>query len=106
MIDWFLALQRHTDTMVNDLRSSPKIVTPVRGLDQRILHTDELLAGVTMPTLFLWGDEDPNGGERVAGQFAARLPDAQLEMIPRAGHAPWIDELQVCADRTRAFLNA
>jgi pimeloyl-ACP methyl ester carboxylesterase len=66
MIDWFLALQRDTDTMVNDLRSSPKIVTPVRGLDQRILHTDELLAGVTMPTLFLWGDEDPNGGEGVA----------------------------------------
>ena len=106
MIDWFLALQRDTDTMVNDLRSSPKIVTPVRGLDQRILHTDELLAGVTMPTLFLWGDEDPNGGENVARQFVARLPDAQLEMIPRAGHAPWIDELDVCADRTRAFLSA
>jgi pimeloyl-ACP methyl ester carboxylesterase len=106
MIDWFLALQRDTDTMVNDLRSSPKIVTPVRGLDQRILHTDQLLAGVTTPTLFLWGDEDPNGGERVARQFVARLPNAQLQMIPRAGHAPWIDELDVCADRTRAFLNA
>lgn len=106
MIDWFLSVQRDTDTMVNDLRSSPKIVTPVRGLNERILHTDELLARVTMPTLFLWGDEDPNGGELVARQFVARLPDAQLEIIPRAGHAPWIDELDVCADRTRAFLAA
>ena len=104
MIDWFLSLQRDTDTMVNDLRSSPKIVTPVRGLNQRILHSDELLARVTMPTLFLWGDEDPNGGAHVAEQFTARLPDARLEMIPQAGHAPWIDELDLCAERTRAFL--
>jgi pimeloyl-ACP methyl ester carboxylesterase len=106
MIDWFLSVLRDTDTMVNDLRSSPKIVTPIRGLNERILHTDELLASVTMPTLFLWGDEDPNGGELVARQFVARLPDARLEIIPRAGHAPWIDELDLCADRTRAFLTA
>ena len=106
MIDWFLSVQRDTETMANDLRSSPKIVTPVRGLNERILHKDELLARVKMPTLFLWGDEDPNGGEYVARQFAARLPNAQLEVIPRAGHAPWIDELDFCADRTRAFLTA
>jgi 2-hydroxy-6-oxonona-2,4-dienedioate hydrolase len=104
MIDWYLSLQRDTDTMTNDLRSSPKVVTPVRGLDERLLHTDELLSKVTMPTLFLWGDEDPNGGEVVARRFVARLPDAQLEMVPRAGHAPWIDELELCADRTREFL--
>ncbi|MGA9276702.1 alpha/beta fold hydrolase [Ilumatobacter sp.] len=106
MIDWFLSVQRDTDTMINDLRSSPKIVTPVRGLNTRILHTDELLARVTMPIMFLWGDEDPNGGELVARSFAARLPDAQLEVIRRAGHAPWIDELDLCAARTRAFLAA
>jgi pimeloyl-ACP methyl ester carboxylesterase len=106
MIDWFLSVQRDTDTMANDLRSSPQIVAPVRGLNQRMLHTDELLARVTMPALFLWGDEDPNGGELVARTFVARLPNAQLEVIPRAGHAPWIDELDFCADRTRAFLAA
>ncbi len=104
MIDWFLSVQRDTDTMANDVRSSPKIVTPVRGLNERILHTDELLARVTMPTLFLWGDEDPNGGELVARRFVARLPNAHLEVIAQAGHAPWIDELDLCADRTRAFL--
>jgi pimeloyl-ACP methyl ester carboxylesterase len=106
MIDWFLSLQRDTDTMANDLRSSPKIITPLRGLNERMLHTDEILARVTMPTLFLWGDEDPNGGASVANKFVARLPDAQLEVIPRAGHAPWIDELDLCAERTRAFLAA
>ena len=106
MIDWFLSVQRDTDTMANDLRSSPKIITPLRGLNERMLHSDEILARVTMPTLFLWGDEDPNGGELVAKQFVARLPNAQLEVIPQAGHAPWIDELDLCAERTRAFLAA
>ena len=92
--------------MANDLRSSPKIITPIRGLNERMLHTDETVAKLTMPTLFLWGDEDPNGGELVAKEFVARLPDAQLRIIPQAGHAPWIDELDLCAERTRAFLAA
>ena len=106
MIDWFVSVQRDTDTMANDLRSSPKIITTMRGLNGRMLHTDEILARLTMPTLFLWGDEDPNGGEAVAKKFVSRLPNAQLEVIRQAGHAPWIDELDVCAERTRAFLAA
>lgn len=57
-----------------------------------------------MPALLLWGDEDPNGGVLVAEKFVARLPNAQLEVIPQAGHAPWIDELDLCAERTRSFL--
>lgn len=106
MIDWFLAVLRDTNTMANDLRSSPKIITPIRGFNERMLHTDELLARLTMPALFLWGDEDPNGGEAVAKEFVARLPNAQLEIIREAGHAPWIDELDLCTERTRAFLAA
>lgn len=106
MIDWYLSVQRDTDTMTNDARSSPKIITPVKGLNERMLHTNELLARLTMPALFLWGDEDPNGGEVVAKEFVARLPNAQLEIIREAGHAPWIDELGLCAERTRAFLAA
>lgn len=59
MVDWFLSLRRDTDTTVNDLRSSPKIVTPY----------------------------------------------ARLEIIPQVGHTRWIDELDLCAERTRAFLD-
>ncbi len=106
MIDWYLLLLRDTDTMGNDVRSSPKMITPLRGLNERVLLTDELLARVTMPVLFLWGDEDPNGGESVARSFAPRFPDARLEIIPEAGHAPWIDELDLCATRIQAFLTS
>lgn len=106
MIDWFLALLSHTDTLRNDMASSPQAVTPIRGFNRQLLLTDEELARLTMPVLFLWGDEDTNGGAEVARAFAPRLPNATLEIIPEAGHAPWIDELDLCAQRTREFLAA
>jgi 2-hydroxy-6-oxonona-2,4-dienedioate hydrolase len=55
MLDWAHALLRHTNTMRNDVRSSPQVITPIRGQNPDVLLTDELLSRVTMPTLFLWG---------------------------------------------------
>lgn len=104
MLDWAHALLRHTDTMANDLRSSPKLFTPIRGQNPDVLLTDELLARLTMPMLFLWGEDDPNGGATVARDFVPRLPNAELVVIPGAEHAPWIDDLDTCARRTRLFL--
>ena len=106
MVDWFVSLLRDTNTLKNDMRSSPNVITPLRGLDSRMLLQDDLLEHVGMPVLFLWGDEDPNGGESIARPFTARFPNAQLEVIAKAGHAPWIDEPDLCADRTRAFLTS
>ncbi len=105
-LDWTVALLRHTDTQRNDTTASPKLVRPVRGLDGRVLLSDELLSRVTMPSLFLWGDEDPNGGEAIARAFTARLPDATLDLVREAGHAPWFDQLDHCAARIRSFLSA
>ncbi len=104
MLDWFVSLLRDTQTLKNEARSSPKVITPLGGLNHRMLLQNDVLARVTMPVLFLWGDEDPNGGESIARAFASRFPQAQLEVIANAGHAPWIDELDLCATRTRAFL--
>ena len=106
MIEWLLALLRETDTLRNDMQSMPAVITPIRGENRKLLLTDELLARLTMPVLFLWGDEDTNGGADIARRFAPRLPNAQLEIIPEAGHAPWIDELALCAQRTGEFLSA
>jgi 2-hydroxy-6-oxonona-2,4-dienedioate hydrolase len=101
---WTVSLLRETDTLVNDMRASPTIITPVKGLNPAILLTDDTLARVTSPTLFLWGDEDPNGGPSVAKAFAGRLPNNELNIIANAGHAPWIDQRDQCAQQTREFL--
>lgn len=104
MIDWFLALLQETDTLANDMRSSPLVVTFAGGLNERMLLDDASLASITVPVLLLWGDEDPNGGADVAEMFARRLPNADLEILTEAGHAPWIDEPERCVGRVAAFL--
>lgn len=106
MLDWTVVLLRDTDTLRNEMRTAPRVVTPIRGVNPSILLTDDTLREVTAPTLFLWGDEDPNGGPSIAEAFVTRLPDATLDIVPRAGHAPWIDELEQCTRRTAEFLTA
>lgn len=104
-IDWFLALLRHTDTMANELRANPQIITPIRGMNPEVLFTDELLRRIEAPTLFIWGGEDPMGGAEVAEQFAARFDKATVEVLPLAGHAPWIDEPERCAELAGDFFS-
>ena len=106
MLDWAFALLRHTDTLANDTRSSPRLFTPIKGQNSDILLTDDLLSRLTMPVLFLWGEEDPNGGAAVARAFAPRLPNAELVIVPGAEHAPWIDDPETCVSRTQAFLTS
>lgn len=104
MLDWTVSLLRETDTFRNERRASPTVVTPLKGLNRGLLLSDETLASVTTPCLFLWGEEDPNGGRAVAESFVSRLPEAELDIVTEAGHAPWIDQLGRCATSTAAFL--
>ena len=104
MIEWVHALLRDTRTLANDVRSMPDVVTPLRGVNRDLLLDDELLARLTRPVLFLWGECDPNGGAAVARDFAPRLPDAELVIVPGAEHAPWIDDPTTCVTHTIDFL--
>ena len=104
MIAWSIAVMKHTETFRSEILNNPFI--SLRGLNPEVLLTDEELARLRSPVLLLWGEEDTNAGEPEAKAFAARLPDATLEIVREAGHAPWIDELAFCADRTRSFLAA
>jgi hypothetical protein len=36
--------------------------------------------------------------------LAAYLPRAALELLPGAGHPPWLDDLRRCVDLTNGFL--
>ena len=104
MLDWTHALLRHTDTLRHDVRSSPRVFTPIRGQNLELLLDDDVLSALTMPVLFLWGQDDPNGGAAVARRFAPRLPNAELIIVPEAEHAPWLDDLDTCVAHTRRFI--
>ena len=69
--------------------------------DERPDHTDAL-AGVTQPTLLLWGDADPISPVGVGQRLGSLLPNAMLRIVPGGDHgfvedrpddiAPWIVE--------------
>jgi 2-hydroxy-6-oxonona-2,4-dienedioate hydrolase len=106
MLDWYVALLRHTSTLRNEIRSIPKVITPIEGVNRAMLFTDDLLARVSSPVYCFWGEDDPNGGAETAQRFVSRLPNARLELVADAGHAPWIDEPDRAIASTLAFLGA
>lgn len=65
----------------------------------------ERLRTLRHEVLMVWGDRDgcpPRWGE----ELCRYLPNARLEIIPEAGHLPWLDEPERVAASLRAFLRA
>ncbi len=61
------------------------------------------LPRIHCPTLFIWGERDgcsPSWGE----ELRRIMPGAALEVIPNAGHLPWLDAPQEVAGLLRTFL--
>lgn len=104
-IDWCTSLFRDTDTMRNEIGVARLVVLPIRGANTDVVFGPELLARITIPVTLLWGDDDPFGGAETAERFAAQLPNARLEMLPGAGHAPWVDDPERAAAVVRAALS-
>lgn len=101
-MDWSLELQRHTETMRNDGELIAQVI-PQRAA---LTLSDELLAAAAVPTLFLWGADDAFGGEDVARYVTGHMPQAELTMVPDAGHLPWLDDPAGIAAATLSFLGA
>ena len=103
MVDWMVALLKHTETFRNETLDSPR-PADLRGEVERVRHPAELLAKVTHPVHLFWGTGDYFGGEAVASEFANLLPNAKLEMVAGAEHAPWIDQPDKALDALRNHL--
>ena len=104
-VDCFRSLLNDTDTMANELDQGPPVITPIKGFNDSVLIPDDVLASIQVPTYFLWGTNDPMGGEAIARAFTAKVPGSTLEMMP-GGHAVWVDDPKRVAARVAAFLRA
>lgn len=71
VVDWFVALQRHTDTMRHEARLIAGLGS-LRGWADELTLTDALLARVTTLTHFLWGPTTPSAAHRWPGVWWAR----------------------------------
>jgi pimeloyl-ACP methyl ester carboxylesterase len=47
------------------------------------------------PSLVLWGANDPFLQSRFGEAYARALPSSKLQVVPAAGHWPWIDDVRV-----------
>lgn len=85
----------------------PSSATLVAGLDL-LRDTDlrALLPAIRQPTLLLHGAHDPLMPLAAAQWLAATLPQAQLVVLPDAGHAPFLSDAAQCAALVKEFLHA
>jgi pimeloyl-ACP methyl ester carboxylesterase len=72
---------------------------PDKGLKKRIHR-------VTAPSLLIWGANDRLVPPVYAEEFMKRLPDARLEVVAHAGHAPHLEHPQTVATLVTDFLRA
>jgi haloalkane dehalogenase len=64
----------------------------------------ERLAGLGVPTLILWGEQDEYLPRDYASRFASQIPGAKLVLLNEARHFLFEDEPQRCADELIDFL--
>lgn len=102
--DWYLDLQRYTDTMKND-GDMIGFAASLRGFDPALTLADSTIAAVASPTLFLWGEDDGFGGREVAERVVDLMPNAELVMLADSGHLPWLDFPAEIGPRARRFLD-
>jgi len=93
LASWLVAMFSSTDTFGNETRDNADLI--------KNPHSPELLASVNVPVHLFWGADDIFSSEKSARSFAEALPNATLQMVPNAGHAPWIDEPDLAAAAVR-----
>lgn len=65
-------------------------------------NADELRAKGSVPVQIIFGEHDIYGA--TTSRLIARYPDAQVVIIPKAGHLPWLQNRDAFIDAVSAFL--
>jgi pimeloyl-ACP methyl ester esterase len=85
----------------------PNTATLLAGLDWlRDVDLRPQLARISTPTLLIHGENDPLMPLPAAQWLAQNLPDARLEIIPGAAHAPFLNDPEGFARRLGDFCDA
>jgi pimeloyl-ACP methyl ester carboxylesterase len=85
------------------------------GMTERLLvgnpETDkevvgDKLAGITIPTLVVWGGNDELVPLADGKDYAAKIPGAKLVIVPECGHAPSLEKPQEFIEAVEGFLGS
>lgn len=81
-----------------------RAVVRMNGARPEVALTAEQLSQIRQPVLMIWGSRDRFGGPGVGEEAARSIPDAELSVIPEAGHVPWVGRPGAVAALTAPFL--
>ncbi|HWD26648.1 MAG TPA: alpha/beta hydrolase [Rhizomicrobium sp.] len=79
------AVAQDMKVLENDPYSTRGVIAQAEAMS-RYTTTKEAVAGLTMPSLVLHGDEDSTVPFKWGEELAATLPDARFVRVPGAGH--------------------
>ena len=92
------ALRDRGEPMTSD--EFAKTIRAVSGF-----HDTEIdYSTITVPTLVLYGENEPGFVHAHAARFADRVPDVEVRAVPGAGHASNMDNPDFYEDALREFL--
>ena len=80
-------------------------VLTLRGLHPAYYLREEL-RDLQPPTCFIWGDKDAFAPPASGEEACKMMSHARLEVVKNAGHLPWLDDPQRCANVLRTFLQS
>jgi pimeloyl-ACP methyl ester carboxylesterase len=81
-----------------------RALTSVRGIRRDMRLTADDLRSIAVPTLMIWGDQDPVVPVQAAREAAALIPEARLEILP-AGHVPQLRHPHTVATLIKSLSN-
>ena len=73
------------------------------SLSSAEMDTRNVLTRIAVPTLVLWGDDDRRSPMHVAKQLADAIPNAELAIIPNAGHLSNMEQPEAFNAHVRGF---
>lgn len=84
-------------------RSMVRQLSPFPG-PSRMAPIRSEVCRLRAPVLFIWGGSDAFGAPGHVQEILGKMPAGRLEMVPGAGHFPWMDEPALVASLVRGFL--
>ena len=81
-----------------------EFLTP-RGLNPKYYLREEMRE-IQQPTLFIWGDKDAFAPPSIGIEVSNTMLDARVAVVPEAGHLPWLDAPDRCAELIVDFLKS
>lgn len=100
-----LAAANDDPVAVTANRAELAAVLSLFGFRESMKISRDDLAQLRMPTLVVWGDHDPVGGEDVAEAVCETIPNCELTVLS-AGHVPWLGHPDEVAALVMDFVGA